>query len=79
MDTYEPVCITDISTLKPVFCCTPAFFNTSTTLNDIKFGKESKNNHVVDTSLHPLKSERNNRGKGFKVSHPKYWFLDTKL
>ena len=36
---------------------TPAFYNTSTTLTDIKFGKESKTIIVVDTSLHPLNLE----------------------
>ena len=55
MGTYKPICITNTLTKIPVFCRTPAFYNTSTTHNDIKFGKESKTIIVVDRSLHSLK------------------------
>ena len=46
--TIEPISVRDIFTKNRIFCCTPAFQNTTKAHNDIKFGKEVKTFIVVD-------------------------------
>ena len=46
--TIEPISVRDIFTKNRIFCCTPAFQNTTKAHNNIKFGKEVKTFIVVD-------------------------------
>ena len=59
--TYKPMCIRAILTENCFFCGVLAFWNTSKTHNDLKFGKEIKMLMVVDTSLLPLTVKFSNK------------------